>query len=188
MANKDYVPDFNGAERVEVALYSHADLAVAMGYEMGYDLTGYGASLGHGPTQLQFTRDDSEESRRRAAWTRYHYGVNGAWWATAVPPSAPPGAISPQEAGKHRLKLFLITRHSLMSARLRFALAESLVLAMTVFFAVAFWPIALLTVAFAFLLLAAAPLTQRGRDAAEARHLSVIEQYEAQRIFWSYED
>ncbi|MDT0269160.1 hypothetical protein RM844_23005 [Streptomyces sp. DSM 44915] len=187
MANKDYVPYFNGADSVEVALYSHAHLAVAIGHEMGYRLTAHGSSWGRGPTELKFDRDDSEAARVRAAWAGYHYGVNGAWWATALPPGAPPGALSPQEAGKHRLKLFLVTRSSLRTARLRLAMAESLVLAVTVFFAFTAWPLALATGAFGVLLLVATPLTKARRDATAAGHRDVLARFEAQRVFWSYE-
>ncbi|UED86400.1 hypothetical protein [Streptomyces profundus] len=188
MADKDYVPCFDGAERVEVALYSHAHLAIAIAHEMGYNLTGYGSSWGRGPTELTFTRDDSEVARRRAASARYHYGVNGAWWAAALPPNAHPGALSPQEAGKARLKLFLLTRRSLRATRLRLAIAEVLVMAVTGYFLVAAWPLALLTGGFGVALLVATPLTQRRRGAAEVRHRTEMERFEAQRVFWSYEE
>ncbi|KAB8169716.1 hypothetical protein FH609_005315 [Streptomyces sp. 3MP-14] len=187
MPVEDYVPAFDGAAAVEVKIFRDVHEVIAVAHEFGYVLSEHRVQSTGGPIRLRFIRDDGEVAQRRAAWARYHYRVNGSWWATALPPGVPPGAISPQEAGKHRLKLFLLTRHSLPAVRLRAVLLMMGLVVISVWLFFVSWVLIPLCLGVGVLYLVNNPVGPGRRAELEARYRGALARFEAQRVFWSYD-
>ncbi|GAA3861502.1 hypothetical protein [Streptomyces sedi] len=187
MPHEDHVPTFDGTERVEVRTLRDVPGVIAVAHELGYALTTHRVQGTGGPILLRFVRDDGEPARARAAWARYHYGVNGAWWATAWPPHAPPGSLAPREAAKYRLKLFLLTRYPLRQVRARVAALSAALVAVAVWLLFVAWVLIPFCVALAALYVVANPVSAGRRATREAEYRTVLSRFEAQRVYWSHE-
>ncbi|WP_062205155.1 hypothetical protein [Streptomyces sp. NBRC 109706] len=186
MKDHQIIAHFDGSPEVKVVTQSRILPVLAIAHEFGYVLTSHQFST-TGITKFMFTRDDSELARRRAAWARYHYEINGAWWATAAP--RPTDPISPIQAGGARLSLYQIER----TPAPRYVRKVAAFTAVAVVAGVVFLANDAMGYA-VFCLLAAlgsGALLLWGpglRARKEVEYRQTLETFDRQRLFWSYDE
>ncbi|UED86587.1 hypothetical protein [Streptomyces profundus] len=186
MKDQQIIAHFDGSSEVKVVTQTRVRPVLAIAHEFGYVMTSCRFRT-TGVASFTFVRDDGELARRRAAWARYHYDINGAWWATAAP--RPTDQVSPIAAGEARLGLFTYKKWPVQRYLRRLA-------AFTAVAALAgIWFLSTDAVEYAVLCLLAAlgagatMIWGPGHRARkEVEYRQTLEAFDRQRVFWSYDD
>ncbi|RMI36848.1 hypothetical protein [Streptomyces triticirhizae] len=187
MKDHQIIALFEGSPpEVEVVIRTRATNLLAIAHEFGYVISAHRIYPQTGILRFVFARDDSEMARRRAAWAHYHYRINGAWWATSNPgPSLT--AISPMQAGEARYGLYLQEQrpHSWYQWRAAGVAGAAAVLGIVQLFSSPLGAIICLAIALFFVSFMIWGPRWRARKEAEYRR--TLEDFERQRVFWSYD-
>ncbi|GAA3866303.1 hypothetical protein [Streptomyces sedi] len=186
MRDQRTVALFDGSPEVEVVTQGRVIPVMAIAHELGYVLTAHRIRPQTGISAFTFVRDDGESARRRAAWTRYHYGINGAWWATATPGPSP-HAISPMRAAEARFGLYLYQQRPIGRYLRAAGALVAVAAAAGVWFLLTAWPGAVVCLGIALLGGATMLWGPRWRARREAEFRRTLEEFERQRVFWSYD-
>ncbi|MDT0266693.1 hypothetical protein RM844_10350 [Streptomyces sp. DSM 44915] len=187
MKDHQIIALFDGAAEVEVVTQGRLFPVLAIAHEYGYELTWCKISPQTGISRFAFARDDDESARRRAAWAKYHYETNGAWWATAAPgPSA--SAISPMTAAEARFGLYLYEKRPLIQQLWPMVAIIVAALAGGVWFLVSAPLGALPCLGVALAGGASLLWYPRRRARKEAEYRRTLADFDRQRVFWSHEE
>ncbi|WP_062205158.1 hypothetical protein [Streptomyces sp. NBRC 109706] len=186
MKDHQIIAHFDGSPEVKVVTQTRMRPVLAIAHEFGYVMTSCRFRTS-GVASFMFARDDSELARRRAAWARYHYEINGAWWATAAP--RPTDPISPIAAGEARLGLYTYEKWPLRRyMRMVAAFTVVAVVAGVWFLSSDALPAAVFCLLSA---LGSGALLIWGpgiRAKKEVEYRQTLDAFDRQRLFWSYDE